>query len=271
LLDLRLARLLLYTQTERRYQMLKFSKGNAKLDGNKKVIYTFSLPAGRTCPGADECKSMTTVTKEGKRRIKDGPNTKFRCFAASQEVLYRNVHAQRQHNLQELKAAKGEGEKVRLILDSLPEMARYVRVHVSGDFYSREYFNAWMRVAELKKGVTFYAYTKSIHHWVKRAISHKMPSNFILTASLGGKHDGLLKYVPFRTAKVVFSQDEADKLGLEIDHDDSLAMSRGPSFALLIHGVQPKGTEAAKAWQKVKTTTGGYNKAKAKKLKLANA
>lgn len=45
----------------------------------------------------------------------------------------------------------------------------------------------------------------------------------------------------------MFSQAEADELGLEIDHDDSHAALPGPSFALLIHGIQPKGSEAGKA------------------------
>ena len=34
--------------------MLKFSKGNAKLDGK---IFSVSLPAGHSCPFANECLS----------------------------------------------------------------------------------------------------------------------------------------------------------------------------------------------------------------------
>ena len=46
---------------------------------------------------------------------------------------------------------------------------------------------------------------------------------------------------------MVFSEAEAASLGLEIDHDDSHAMRPGPSFALLLHGVQPRGTAAGRA------------------------
>jgi hypothetical protein len=46
---------------------------------------------------------------------------------------------------------------------------------------------------------------------------------------------------------VVFSYEEAAALGFEIDHNDSHAMKAGPSFALLIHGSQPAGSDAAKA------------------------
>ena len=51
-------------------------------------------------------------------------------------------------------------------------------------------------------------------------------------------------------------------MGLEIDHDDSHAARpdlRHQSFALLIHGVQPKGSEAAKAVVKLKGK-GSYNR-----------
>lgn len=46
-------------------------------------------------------------------------------------------------------------------------------------------------------------------------------------------------------------QEAVDK-GLEIDHDDSLAIApNGRDFALLLHGTQPVGTPAAKAWSKL--------------------
>ena len=63
--------------------MLNFSKGNAKL-GKHTLI--FNLPAGKTCPGALYCKSFAVVQYNGKRKIHDGDDTIFRCFAASSEV-----------------------------------------------------------------------------------------------------------------------------------------------------------------------------------------
>ena len=55
-----------------------------------------------------------------------------------------------------------------------------------------------------------------------------------------------------RASKVVFSEQEAEDLGLDIDHDDSHAADpelKNQDFALLIHGTQPKDTEASKALQ----------------------
>ena len=50
-----------------------------------------------------------------------------------------------------------------------------------------------------------------------------------------------------RSALVVYSEAEAAALGLQIDHDDSLAAFGSESFALLLHGTQAKGTEASEA------------------------
>ena len=94
----------------------------------------------------------------------------------------------------------------------------------------------------------FYAYTKSLMYWVRsRDI---VPANLVLTASYGGRDDHLIAEHGLRSAKVVFSQQEADDLGLEVDNDDSHACDparANQDFALLIHGVQPKGSKAAEA------------------------
>ena len=66
-----------------------------------------------------------------------------------------------------------------------------------------------------------------------------MPENFILTASKGGTHDHLIEQYNLNFAQVVFSEDEAEDLGLELDFDDSHAINR-ESMALLVHGTQPK-------------------------------
>ena len=79
-----------------------------------------------------------------------------------------------------------------------------------------------------------------------------LPNNFYLTASYGGKYDYLINEGYFtRYSKVVFSEDEAKKLGLEIDVDDSLCFQDKP-FALLLHGLQEKNTASAEALKIIK-------------------
>jgi hypothetical protein len=214
--------------------MLSFGKRNAKLG---KDIATFSLPAGFTCPKAHECLSKSN-RETGK--IKDGKHTQFRCFSASAEALYPNVRKSRWNNFEQLKG-KTVNDMVSLIDSSLPKH-KIIRVHVSGDFFSQDYFAAWMKVARKNPDKLFYAYTKCLSTWVKYWLVKDIPENFILTASYGGKEDYLIKEFNLRSAIVVYSVKEAEEKGLKIDHDDSLARDKSvKSFALLIHGIQPKG------------------------------
>ncbi len=221
-----------------RRQGLKFGQGNSKLDEG---ITTFSLPAGWFCPFADQCRSRAD-RQTGK--ITDGPNTTFRCFSASGEVR-KSVREARWHNAELLRGLTKD-EMVQLILDSLSPFAGYVRLHVSGDFFSQDYLDAWLEVARRRPRTLFYGYTKSLPFWVRRL--DEIPDNVVLTASYGGTHDHLIAEHGLRSARVVFSEAEAAALGLELDHDDSHAMQQaGPSFGLLIHGAQPAGSEAQKA------------------------
>ena len=257
--------------------MLKFSKANAKtqalandaelaeyLQGNRK-IYSLDLLSGWSCPHAKDCLSKAIVQDNGKRKIKDGRHTKFRCFSASQEVQYTNVYNLRKHNFDMLRKLSC-GEMVDMINQSLPTNAGIVRIHVAGDFFSQQYMEAWYTVALLNPSILFYAYTKSLRFWL--AINEfPILHNFVLTASYGGRHDHIIEQFNLRSAKVVFSEAEAAELGLEIDHDDSHAAKpslRNNSFALLIHGTQPAGSEASTALKKLKGK-GSYSR---KKLKV---
>ena len=257
--------------------MLKFSKANAKtqalandaelaeyLQGNRK-IYSLDLLSGWSCPHAKDCLSKAVVQDNGKRKIKDGRHTKFRCFSASQEVQYTNVYNSRKHNFDLLRKLSC-GEMVDMINQSLPTNAGIVRIHVAGDFFSQQYMEAWYTVALLNPNILFYAYTKSLRFWL--AINEfPVLHNFVLTASYGGTHDHLIDEFNLRSTKVVFSEAEAEQLGLAIDHDDSHAAKpslRNNSFALLIHGTQPAGSEASTALKKLKGK-GSYSR---KKLKV---
>lgn len=232
---------------------LSFQKGNAKLT---KEIYTFSLPAGYTCPGALNCLAMADRTSG---KLTHGPHQQFVCFAAQAEAMYPSVRTSRWGNFELLKAAKTREEMARLIAASLPKKAKIVRIHVSGDYFSEAYFLAWMDVARVRPDVRFYSYTKSINLW--RRLQEFIPDNLILTASLGGRYDASTGGL--KTAKVVFAEEQAAALGLEIDHDDTHAYDGDESFALLIHGQQRKGTAAASALRELrKAGITGYSKAK---------
>jgi hypothetical protein len=109
--------------------------------GNKKVgenIWHFSLPAGETCPG-----------RSGACRVCYAMQGRYRT-ATVRDVLARNLEASRENDFACRMAAEVERR-----------WCRVVRVHVSGDFYSREYAEKWLEVVRRCPDVTFYAYTRS--------------------------------------------------------------------------------------------------------------
>ena len=259
--------------------MLKFSKANAKTQAlkndseladyltDKRKIYSLDLLSGYSCPYAEKCLSKAIVQPNGKRKIKDGKKTEFRCFSASQEVQYTNVYNLRQHNFELLRNAH-HTDMVKIINDPLPPNAGIVRIHVAGDFFSREYMQAWYTVAMLNPSVLFYAYTKSLRFWVGGITELPTLHNFVLTASYGGRDDHMIDQFNLRSAKVVFSEAEAEELGWAIDHDDTHAAKpslRDESFALLIHGTQPKGSAASVALKELKGQ-GSYSRRKKKMI-----
>jgi Gene product 88 len=234
---------------------LFFGKGsnNAKLrkleEKLGRKVYTFSLPAGYTCPGASKCLTKfdrTAIKEDGKMgKIVDGPRQEFRCFAASMEAVFVGFRDNNSSNLELLKSAGNRSAMKDLILTSLPPQAQVVRIHVSGDFFSEEYLCAWIDVAIARPDVQFYGYTKSLRFIV--AHLSEIPSNLSITASEGGKWDHLIQENGLKSSRVVMSIEEASVLGLAIDHDDSHAAIGRDSFALLIHGQQRKGSKAAEA------------------------
>ena len=220
----------------------------AKIGRSTAKVYSFDMLSGIDCPAAKLCRSKAEQQDDGSRKIKDGPDTQFRCFSASQEVLFTNVYNSRKRNHDAIHSLETSDAMADAILAAIPKDCRVVRIHVAGDMFSHKYFLAWIKVASRRPDILFYAYTKSLNYWVRSR--DMVPSNLVLTASYGGQHDHLIAEHGLRSAKVVFSEQEAADLGLEIDRDDSHACDptrANQDFALLIHGVQPKGSKAAEA------------------------
>ena len=176
----------------------------------------------------------------------------FRCYAAMDEGRLPNVRKVRWDNFDLLKACKTVKDMADLIVRSIQasglRRGGTLRVHVGGDYFSKMYFNAWMMAAKFFPQITFYSYTKSINFLVDA----DLPDNFVFTCSRGGKYDNLIPTSKVKSAKVFFSTEEAEALGLEIDHTDDLAISGSDDFALVLHGNQPAGSAASKAWQTLK-------------------
>ena len=256
------------------HAMLRFSKANAKTENLRGVadlqkylydrakVYSLDLLSGWSCPGAKDCLAKVVVNDSG-RKLVDGPETKFRCFSASQEVAYPNVYNLRKNNFDMLKRCKTPQEVSSLIRNSIPDDAGIVRYHVGGEFFNMNYLLGAIGVAQVLKGVLFYTYTKSLH-LLERIVmldpgQGMILKNFLVTTSMGGRYDNLIDKIGVRTARVIFSESEAGDL--PIDHDDSHAATPGGDFALLLHGIQPKGSNASQALKALKGK-GSYSKRK---------
>ena len=114
--------------------MALFGRGNQKL-GRK--IRTWSLPAMLTCPGrTDTCSA--------------------RCYAVRGRMAGRQEAYRANWDL-----ARAPGFAARLIGEIVRDEVRTVRVHVSGDFFSRAYARAWLRVMRECCDTRFYLYTRS--------------------------------------------------------------------------------------------------------------
>lgn len=242
---------------------MKFSPANAKLIKlyknrhlkkwlkNNRKIYSFDLLSGHSCPFAKDCLAKVVI-ENGKKHLVDGPDTEFRCFSASQEVIFPGVYNLRSGNFESLRGKTTE-EMYALIAANIPKDAGIIRIHVAGDFFNEAYFKAWIGMAILNPEILFYAYTKSLPYWVNNLAL--IPENMVLTASRGGRMDYMIEAYNLRSVKVVLSKYQARKLKLAIDHDDSHAAipaKSGKDFALLIHGVQKAGSKAGEAIKKLR-------------------
>ena len=216
--------------TENR-EYLKFSNSNQKLDKipnwldvKKSDIKIFNLPPVTTCPYAYDCQKI------------------YKCYAISLEEYRPDFKANNKYNFDLLrKHHKSVDKMAELINSSLPK-AKIIRIHSSGDFFNERYLQAWLKVARNNKDIIFYAYTTSIPFWINNLDEIDSLENFKLIASLGtNNQDHLIKKYNLQFSKVVYSENEAEKLNLPVDYDERLAISTNDNFALVIHNVQPVG------------------------------
>lgn len=251
--------------------VLHLSPSNTKLDWPY-----LSLPAGYTCPMATVCKSY--AAKQGNKfsdgsSIKAGKEREFMCYAARQQAQYSPTAGKNAFSnlslLSEMNKSGGIDGMAKLIIDSIIyhgfDKTKVFRIHEGGDFFSSDYMKAWIKVANHFSNIIFYTHTTSLNFWLANKSS--IPKNMKLIASLDKNNQNIISENNLRYAKVVYSVEEARELNLKIDYDDTIAAFGNESFALLIHGQQPAGSDASKAVQNIKKT--GVDK-KIKALHKAN-
>jgi hypothetical protein len=201
-----------------------FTKVNRYIFDPKAI--SWSIPSGTTCPGAEKCLAkVDRVTG----KITNGVHQEYKCYSAMTE-RYPSVRERYWTNFEAVRG-KSAKEVHEVLSNCFPKNAKRVRIHTAGDYFSQSYFDGWLLFIASRPDIQFWAFTKSLPFWIARL--GLIPKNLELQASYGGRHDHLIEQHNLKFAKVVWSVEEANLLGLEIDLDDRLAAYPGKSFALL--------------------------------------
>lgn len=176
---------------------------------NNQRVYNFGIPAQSTCLWADKCKSY--------------------CYASKGAYSWSNVKPAFERRLE---CTKTNDFIPMMIGEILSKKATHIRIHDSGDFYSREYLHKWFKIMESLPNVEFYAYSKSLPLFV----NERLPRNFTLIKSEGGKRDDLINPLTDRHARIFKSESELKKAGYVNASDDDLkAIGKNFKIGLVAH------------------------------------
>jgi len=185
---------------------------NSKL--KKDGIWQFDIPAYKsstgliTCPMAKDCIAN--------------------CYARQGTYQFSTVKNKHEWNLQQT------------LSDNFPTMmineikskknCKIVRLHSSGDLYSREYLHKWLKIIESCPDTLFYAYTKSFN------LLHglTLPKNFKVIQSYGGK---LEVDTTKAHAKVFLNENDIPSNYNDASHSDIVAIEN-TNIALVYHGTK---------------------------------
>ena len=161
---------------------------NTKLKKTSKAlglrVFNFGIPAYKSATGrvicgmADEC-------------------IKF-CYAKKGAYMWSNVQPAFEKRYQLSKTDDFVGAINDEIKRKKPD---YVRVHDSGDYYSKAYLQKWIQIAIHNPDVKFYSYT----NMVDMILNTSLPSNYDIIFSDSGKQKHLINERKHRHTKIFTS------------------------------------------------------------------
>lgn len=195
---------------------------NSKLKKTSKVlglkVFNFGIPAYKsasgklTCPMADEC-------------------VKF-CYAKKGAYIWSNVKPAFEKRYELTKTSDFIVEMNAEILKKKPQ---YVRVHDSGDYYSKAYLQKWIEIAIHNPDVRFYSYTNMVEMF-KNA---ELPDNYDVIYSMSGKQKDMIDQTVDRHARIFNNSIELLKFGYvdtsEVDLYATKWFNKTNKVGLIIH------------------------------------
>ena len=169
---------------------------NSKLKKTSKSlglrVFNFGIPAYKsasgklTCPFADAC-------------------VKF-CYAKKGAYIWSNVQPAFEKRYQLSKTDDFVNKMNQEIIKKKPD---YVRVHDSGDYYSKAYLHKWIAVAIHNPRVRFYSYTNCVE-MLKNA---NLPDNYDIIFSDSGKQKHLIDETKDRHTRIFHSHSKLVSTG----------------------------------------------------------
>lgn len=201
---------------------LKWTTGNSKLNKDNGGVYNivgYGIPADtdfqhngetlNTCPSALACRGV--------------------CYAKQGMYRTKQVVDARKHNLD----MSLRSDFVDNAIADIKRMRKVnvIRIHDSGDYYSQEYLDKWITIANAFPHIIFYSYTKSLN----LDFSNK-PDNLHITQSLGGKHDNLVN-LNMPHARIFSTDEDRIRAGyVDGNRNDVLAIEGEIKQGLVFHG-----------------------------------
>ncbi len=195
---------------------------NSKLKKTSKElglrVFNFGIPAYKsasgklTCPMADGC-------------------VKF-CYAKKGAYIWSNVQPAFEKRYELSKTDKFVDAMYNEIVKKKPD---YVRVHDSGDYYSKAYLQKWIDIALLFPEVKFYSYTNMVDMILKASL----PDNYDIIFSDSGKQKHLINERKHRHTRIFSTNSDLVSSGyVDASNIDLMAtkwFSKNHKVGLIFH------------------------------------
>jgi len=196
----------------------------------KNQVKCLDLPAGYTCPCANLCYAYSDRITG---KLTKGDSCIFTCYATKAESQYPSVRKARWFNYELLLNCTSDTEILNLLQLSLPKNLKYLRLHSSGDIFSKKYFKALCQLAKNNPELVIFGYTKILNY-----VTADKPDNFKLVYSYGGKmdnkHDSTIPTC-YVDSNVESARCDVVCQGKDADYQDFIKIMKQKSFSIIVH------------------------------------
>jgi len=187
-----------------------------------------TLPTGEivdTCPNAGVCATP--------------------CYARHGTYNFSNVRAAHTRNLVASMSSQWATEMISE-LKANKFIGAWIRIHDAGDFYSEKYALDWCEIAAATPVAMFYAYTKEVELFKRLSAESRIPKNFVLIYSLGGKQDYLVDRETDRHCEVFADSAALIAAGYHDQAEDDRLAVLGPNRVGIVANNIPHARRLAK-------------------------